>query len=99
MTRFSILVLVFFAGGASVAAQDRPEKLFVNVYMPNPQHGAVTPPKLFLKGHELHVLSVQRSPDVPLDVMFVLDNGGHQQKLMGWLKIMLYCSHRAFVSR
>ena len=83
MTRFSFLILVFFVGGASVAAQDRPEQLFVNVYTPNPQHGTVTPPKLFLKGHELQVLSVQMSPDVPLDVVFVLDNGGHQQKLMG----------------
>jgi hypothetical protein len=42
MTRFSFLVLIFFVGGVSVAAQDKPEQLFVNVYTPNPQHGTVT---------------------------------------------------------
>jgi hypothetical protein len=35
-----------------------------------------------LKGHELQVLSVERPPDVPLDVVFVLDNGSHQQRVM-----------------
>ncbi len=82
MTRFLFLVVVLFVPGASVVAQDNSEQLIVNVSTPNPQHGTVAPLKLFLKGRELQVLSVQRPPDVPLDVVFVLDNGGHQLRMM-----------------
>jgi hypothetical protein len=82
MTRLSFLVVVLFVSGASVVAQDNPEQLIVNVSTPNPQHGTGVSLKLFLKGHELQVLNVERPPDVPLDVVFVLDNGGHQQRMM-----------------
>ena len=82
MIRLSFVAFVLFISCASVVAQDNSEQLIANVSMPNPQHGTAAPPRLFLKGHELQVLSVQRPPDVPLDVVFVLDNGGHQQRMM-----------------
>lgn len=81
MIRLSFLALVLF-NCASVIAQDNSEQLVVNVSTPNPQRGTAAPLRLFLKGHELQVLSVEMPPDVPLDVVFVLDNGGHQQRMM-----------------
>jgi len=66
-------------------AQSDAGKLVVNVNPPISRNESAqnsTPVKLFLDAHELPITRVERLPNTPLHVVFVLDNGGHQQGLM-----------------
>jgi len=85
MIRRFLLAPLFIVFCASLHAQNDGGLMTVNVsglVAPSDSTQNVNPVKLFLKGHELPVSTVTDFSQMPLHVVFVLDNGRHQERLM-----------------
>src|ERR1700743_947682 len=86
MNNLRVIAALTILSGAPLFAQMEANNLMVNVNVPTRQgangNESSASVKLFLDGHELTVWSVEALSETPLHIVFVLDNGGHQQKLM-----------------
>lgn len=85
MKRNSVLTLLLLIYSGCVSAQNDRSRLTVNVYgpsLPDDVRHLAPPTGMLLKGHPVSISAVENLPDIPLNVVFVLDNGVHQQGVM-----------------
>jgi hypothetical protein len=78
--RVGFLLLIFLSS-RSVAAQNAPNQFGVYVPTAAVRSADANAVKLSLKQSNLQVTKVESPPDLPIHIVFVLDNGSHQQAL------------------